>query len=147
MMILVAKIVGAHGIKGGVKIRSFVEDLSALPLFFKDGKPAKLLSYNGRTAQLEGIADRNAAEAMQGTELFTDRKNLATDDEILLDELEGFEVSNGGRVAGWLDFGAGAMLEIDRGQPKTALVLMAHVLEIDRKNRTLKIDEDFLVQS
>lgn len=82
----VADIVGAHGIKGWVKIRPLVEDPATLTRYqrvdalpgarLKAATPLPNLSVKqvkvqgkGVIAQLEGIDDRNQAEALRGYQL------------------------------------------------------------------------------
>ena len=97
--ILVGVITGAHGIKGEVKLRSFTAEPEAIagysPLHTASG--TKLLikkirtQKNGFIAALDGIADRNAAEALKGKELFVARDRLPKPNagEVYLDDLIG----------------------------------------------------------
>ena len=74
------KIVNTHGIKGELKIESWLDSAEFLGSFeymYIDEKPFKLLS--GRVhkhfliAQLEGVADINAAMALKTKEVFVDK--------------------------------------------------------------------------
>ena len=153
-MIAVAKIAGAHGVKGAVKLSVFIgagRDIFAMPLAFADGREARL-SFVGRgnspdklIAAVEGVNDREAAGALRGAELFTSRENLVSEDEILLDELVGFSVDGGGIVSGWANHGAGDILEIAFTGGRSGLVLLAHVNRIDREAKNIEVDRDFLV--
>jgi 16S rRNA processing protein RimM len=129
-LILIARIVDAHGIRGAVKIVSFAsvpEDIKNYrPLRGSDGrifvitkmKPAK----DCFIADLEGVRDRNAAEALKGVELFVAREQLPppADDEIYLADLNGKDVVAGektlGRVVGFQNYGAGELIELDNGE-------------------------------
>jgi len=62
------KIVGAHGIKGVVKVFSYAESTIN---WIKPHSKTILMS-------LEGVTDRNQAEGLSGSELFIDRKSLKT---------------------------------------------------------------------
>lgn len=85
MLILVAHIVSAHGIKGLVHVRSFTHQPQDFILY------GPLCDHSGTVYQLkivrfvpkgmiicsvQGINDRNQAEALKGTELFADRSNM-----------------------------------------------------------------------
>jgi 16S rRNA processing protein RimM len=128
-LILIGRIVDAHGIRGAVKLLSFTAQASDIskyrPLLTSDGrnfviakmKPAK----DCFIADLEGVRDRNAAEALKGTELFVARSSLppSKDGEILLADLLGKSVmaveKNLGIVAGFQNFGAGELIELEDG--------------------------------
>jgi 16S rRNA processing protein RimM len=73
----------------------------------------------GVVAAVDGITDRNAAEALRGTELFVPRAVLppTDDDEFYQDDLIGMEVVDAagaarGAVLAVHNFGAGDVLEI-----------------------------------
>ncbi len=81
-MILLGKILSPHGVKGQVKVWSYAEfpyNLIAYgPLTDKSGKRVFKLSLEGQAggaliATVEGVADRDAAERLRGTELFVPR--------------------------------------------------------------------------
>ncbi|MGO8780730.1 MAG: ribosome maturation factor RimM, partial [Rhodomicrobium sp.] len=84
--VLLGRITGAHGLKGEVKIATFTaepEDVAAYgPLTGADGSAtveiASLRNAGGGTviARLRGIADRNEAERLRGTELYVARALL-----------------------------------------------------------------------
>ena len=80
--LLMGRIGAAHGIKGEVRIQSFTEDPLALldygPLATnKPGLTIEILEARTTTnvlvARLKGVGDRNAAEKLNGVELFIDR--------------------------------------------------------------------------
>ena len=83
--ILLGRITGAHGIKGDVLVHSFAavpEDVAAYgPLSDAAGMRTFTLKLVGGTAKgliarIAGVADRNAAEALRGTELYVTRDKL-----------------------------------------------------------------------
>ena len=141
-LVLLGRVTGAHGIKGEVKVTSFTEapeDIGAYgPLTGKDGqsfiieslRPLKGMAVVVRFA---GLADRNAAEAFKGTELYVERAKLPEPDEEewYYADLIGLtavstEAEVIGRVAAVQNFGAGDLLEIERGgEPETLLVPFA----------------------
>jgi 16S rRNA processing protein RimM len=125
--VLLATIGGAHGIRGEVRVRSFTEDPEEIgaygPLF--DGKGRRLTVKSARAqknvvvVRFAEVSDRNAAEALNGTELFVDRSVLPAEgeDEFYLADLVGLVArTTGGSVIGEIvafhDFGAGDILEI-----------------------------------
>lgn len=147
-------IVGVRGIKGEVRIKSFTEEPTDIvaygPLYDQAGERSFDLHVTGTqkgvvVARIAGVQDRNAAEAMKGTELFLDRSQLPPpdEDEFYLSDLEGLEAvsitgERLGKVRGVYDFGAGAILEIegDLMVPFTE----AAVPEIDLKGGRVVID-------
>lgn len=127
--VLLGVIVGAKGIKGEVKIKSFTEDPENIaaygPLQDASGKTTFSLKIVGFSkglpvARIAGISDRNAAEALKGTELYVARERLpetGDEEEYYHADLIGLPVFfQDGRKLGVIlrlfDFGAGDMLEI-----------------------------------
>ena len=147
-------IVGVRGIKGEVRIKSFTDeptDIAAYgPLFDRDGKTQYYVRVTGThkgvvLARIDGIDDRNAAEALKRTELFVDRSQLPPpeEDEFYDSDLIGLkaETTTGeslGKVKGLYDFGAGPVLEMD-GNLMVPFT-MAIVPEIDIANGRVIID-------
>jgi 16S rRNA processing protein RimM len=134
--ICVAQIGAAHGVRGEVRLRSFTEDPMAVtsygPLESEDGtrrftiealRPLKDLFV----AQLEGVVDRDAAEALTNIRLYVPRDRLPPleDDETYYHaDLIGLAaVTPDGAPLGTVkaihNFGAGDVLEIkpDNGDP------------------------------
>ena len=127
-LVAVGVIIGAHGIRGQVKIRSFTdnpEDILAYgALLNKEGTRRFEVRIEGETkggiiASLKGVTDRNVAEQMRGTELFVDRNNIpeADEDEFAYDELIGLNASSAdgtliGKITAVLNFGANDVIEI-----------------------------------
>ncbi len=127
--LLMGRIGAAHGIKGEVRIQSFTEDPLSLvdygPMSTnKPGLTIKILAARTTTnvlvARLEGINDRNAAEKLNGVELFVDRALLPDpddEDDFYHADLLGLRVqlSDGtslGTVSAIPNFGAGDILEV-----------------------------------
>lgn len=128
--ILVGKIVAPQGIRGEVRVQTFTEkpsdfqDLAVLG----DRIPAGALQFvrvvpntNVIIARIDGVADRNAAETLRGTEIFINRDDLPAprDGEYYQADLIGMTVVRGGvelgRVACFQNFGAGDIMELDGG--------------------------------
>ncbi len=127
--LLMGRIGAAHGIKGEVRIQSFTEDPLALASYGplstnKPGLMIKILAARTTTnvlvARLEGINDRNAAEKLNGVELYVDRALLPAtddDDDFYHADLIGLKArladgSEIGEVMAVPNFGAGDLLEI-----------------------------------
>lgn len=123
-----AVIGAAHGIKGEVRVKSFTADPLGLgaygPLHDKAGRTFEIAAIRPSgtvvVVRFKGISDRNAAEALAGTELFIDRSALPDDgeaDEFYHADLVGLAVKDdAGAVVGKVDavhnFGGGDILEI-----------------------------------
>ena len=79
--IVLAAIIGAHGITGEVRLKLFSDDLKAYPSLQGAGRTFTLTAFrpaaNGAVARFAEITDRNAAEALRGTELSVPRSALA----------------------------------------------------------------------
>jgi 16S rRNA processing protein RimM len=142
-MVCVGVVTGARGLKGEVRIRSFTAlpaDIVAYgPLWDKTGERSFRLRITGQSkgqivATVQGIGDRNDAEALKGQELYVTRDALPEpeDEEYYHVDLLGLraelvEVPSGtGEFLGWVrgvhDFGAGSMIEVDGG-PAGVLVV------------------------
>jgi len=133
----VGVVIGAKGLRGEVKIKSFTAspgDIDAYgPVATKDGRTFRLkalgVTQDVVTAKLDGIGDRNAAEALRGTELYVDRAALpaAEDGSYYHTDLIGCaaKLTTGedlGEVTAVFNFGAGDMLEVKRIAGDTVLV-------------------------
>ena len=138
----VGRVLGAWGIKGGIRIKPFARDpkalLAAQHWFIRppDGFGAKLgvLSFppllrithskehgDGVVATAQELPDRNAAEAMQGARVFVARSHFpkAGDGEFYWIDLIGLAVVNRegealGTVSDLLDTGAHSVLRVRR---------------------------------
>ena len=128
--ILLGVIVGAHGVRGEVKIKSFTEyaeDMLAYgQLHLANGSPAPKITLRGEAkgqliARIEGCHDRNAAEMLKGTEFFVDRDQLpddeSDDDAFYIEDLKGLAVRNEsgeqlGQIVNVANYGAGDVVDI-----------------------------------
>lgn len=136
--VCVGAIVGAFGVRGEVRLKSFCAEPEAIaayaPLYTEDGARRFDVSLrgtipNGLSARLSGVDTREAAEALRGTRLYADRAKLPSlpDDEFYHADLIGLEVldtggTSLGRVSAVLNHGAGDLLEIQRrGAPAVLL--------------------------
>ncbi|MGJ4914078.1 ribosome maturation factor RimM [Bradyrhizobium sp. HKCCYLRH2060] len=127
-LICVARIGAAHGVRGEVRLWTFTEDPLAVlhygPLTTKDGsrslEVAKAREAKDHlVASFKGVTDRNAAERLNGLELYVPRDRLpeTDDDEYYHADLIGLaaETTAGaplGCVLAIHNFGAGDIIEI-----------------------------------
>ena len=147
--VCLGRIVGAHGVRGAVRVKSYTarpESLVAYgPLSDRDGARRFTVAVTGRArgvllARIEGVEDRDGAEALRGTELHVAREALPSpdDDEYYHVDLIGLraETADGaafGRVEAIHDHGAGDIVEIRRpdGPPVLLPFTRAHVPTVD----------------
>ena len=137
--ILLGRIAGAHGIRGEVLIKTFTEapeNVGAYgPLSDESGtRTFKLKSARatpkGVVARLQGVDDRNGAEALKGVALYIERERLpaAAEGEFYHADLIGLAAVDGdgkpiGEIVAVQNYGAGDLLEIRlAGASKTELV-------------------------
>lgn len=127
-LLLVARVSGAFGVKGEIRINTFTAEPLALrqykALLREDGSPALALTAaravkGGVIARARGVDTRDQAEALRGLTLHVRREDLPApdEDEFYLADLIGLAVETaGGEVLGRIkavnDFGAGDLLEI-----------------------------------
>ncbi|MCR6629345.1 MAG: ribosome maturation factor RimM [Magnetospirillum sp.] len=156
--VCVGAIVGAHGVRGQVRVKSFTADPADVaaygPVESEDGTSRFKLKVMGEVkgliiARLEGVADRNAAEALRGTKLYVPRERLpeTEEDEFLYSDLVGLkaEAVDGtvlGTVRGVADFGAGEVLDIGLTAGGSLMVAFtkAAVPVVDVANGRLVVD-------
>ena len=121
---------GAQGLKGEVKVKVFTASPDALPrygkLHAKDGRIFTITAFRpSKTGEavisFSEVRDRDAAEALKGTELFVSRGDLPDpgEDEFYHADLVGLEARDTegrviGKVAGVHNFGASDVIELVR---------------------------------
>lgn len=121
---------GAQGLKGEVKAKVFTATPDALPrygaLHTRDGRTLKITAFRPTkegeaVIAFEGVADRNAAEALKGAELFVARTALpaTAEEEFYHADLLGLEARDSegrtlGRVSAVHNFGASDVIELTR---------------------------------
>jgi len=155
--VLFATILGAHGLRGEVRLRTFTAAPAMLgdygPLHAKDGRPFTLeavreANEGEAVAAFREIADRDAAEALKGTELYVSRGVLpeAAAGEFYHADLVGLDAHDGegrriGKVAAVHNFGAGDVLVIasDGGEEIMIAFTRENVPEIDVKAGRLTV--------
>lgn len=157
----VGKISGTFGVKGWVKVFSFTDPreniFSYSPWLLKKGSESKTVKVvdgklQGKTlvAQLDGVIDRDQAEALLGWEVLITQNQLPATKagEYYWSELIGLQVENLqgvhlGTVDSLLETGANDVLII-RGDRERAIPFIQgqHVIEVDLNQRKIKVDWD-----
>lgn len=134
--VCVGQIVGVHGVRGLVKLKSFTADPAAVVAYGvlsdETGTRRFQVALTGQAkglfiARIDGVSDRNGAEALSGVKLFAPRSALPEPDEeeFYYADLIGLraETADGGVfgvVTAVHDFGAGDILELRRADGRTA---------------------------
>jgi 16S rRNA processing protein RimM len=156
-MVRVGRIGAAHGIAGAVRVKAFTARPESLgdygPLSAADGRQFRVRTLRPAgsvvVVHFEGLGDRNAAEALNGTDLFVPRDRLpAPDDgEYYHADLIGLEAASSdgktiGTVVGVENYGAGDLIEIARANGANVLVpfTRAIVPQIDLSAGRLIVD-------
>ena len=157
--VLLGSIVGVHGVRGAVKIRSHTGDPEAIadygPLSDGSGARSFKLRVIGQArgnvvAKIDGVNDRDAAERLRGVDLYVARDALPPpeeDDEFYQADLIGLAaVTAAGEPFGTIvdvrDFGAGDLLEIRpaAGGPTVFLPFTRDIVpEIDLEGRRVVV--------
>ena len=131
--VTLAVIIGAHGVTGEVRLKVFAEDLKPYKSFNNGTLTLKSVRHgsNGAIARIAEVNDRNAAEALRGTELTVPRSALPPleEGEYYHADLLGLPaISTDGEALGTVvaidDFGAGDVIEIERPDGKRFMVPM-----------------------
>ena len=150
MQILVGKIVAPQGIRGDMRVQTYSETPKDFQKFkvlsekFKDSdfKFIRVVPNSSVIiAHIDGFNDRNAAETLRGTELFVARDTLPAvrDGEYYQADLIGFSVVRSGdkigTVAGFQNFGAGDIIELDNGDYVSFIGA-----DVDMNNKTIVIE-------
>ncbi|TPN32695.1 ribosome maturation factor RimM [Mesorhizobium sp. B2-3-3] len=133
-----AVIGAAHGIKGELRVKTFTGEPMALadygPLYARDGRAFQITDIRPANTvvvvRFKGVNDRNAAEALAGTELFVDRSMLPDDgeeDEFYHADLIGLEIRDDtgaaiGKVVAVHNFGGGDILDVTLAGRKGVLI-------------------------
>lgn len=157
------KITGAHGIKGALKFQVYTESLEyyapEVPLLLREpnGKAYEVRAVkaapNGKSVllMLDGVTDRNRAEALAGSLLFVPKSILPepADGEFYWYELIGLNVVEaGGRDLGKLDHifetGSNDVYVVKKGGQELLLPALPHVIldiDLEAKRMTVQIPE------
>ncbi len=157
--VLVGVVVAAHGIRGELRIQSYCEepaDIAAYgPVSDQTGKRSWTVKVSGLVrgnlvARLDGVADRNAADALRGVRLYVPKSALpaTADGEWYHADLvglvaRGVDGTDYGTVLAVEDFGGGTLLELSRGpdgKPFLVPFTLAAVPVVDVGGGTVTVD-------
>jgi len=153
------QVVGAHGVRGWVKVNSFTDPPEALletpewSLVRADGRrtEVEVLEASSHREQLRialsSVEDRNAAEALAGSWVQVQRSQLPqlAEREHYRDDLLDFEVRNVegaelGRLSHFVDLPAGAVMVV-RGRSEHWIPAgPPHLRRVEREARRLTVD-------
>ncbi len=155
-LVSVGVITGAHGIRGEVKLRSFTAVPDALarysPLLTATGAKVEIAKLrpqkDGFIAVLKGVTDRNAAEALKGTELLVPRGRLPPPDtgEVYVADLIGRRVvlADGtalGQIVDVANYGAGDLIDVRvEGRRDTVLIPFADGFVTESEGAEIVVD-------
>ena len=163
-MIVLGRIVAPFGVKGWVKVHPFGDD----PLSWREmpqwwlaedaeaqesaWQPLRLAGFrehgSGLIASFEGVADRTAAEALQGRYVGAPREALPVteENEYYWGDLVGMAVVNQadeafGTVEALMSTGAHDVLQVRDGDDERLIPFVAaYVLDVDLAARTIRVD-------
>lgn len=162
-LVEVGHISGAYGIRGWVRVRPYSADAEALltvESWWLDKPVQKSFEAiearwqgNDIVASLEGVADRNAAEALRGSVVRIARSDFPDldENEYYWVDLIGLKAVNGqgiclGTVSNLIDNGAHSILQIQAdlpdGRKKELLIpfIDNYVGDVDFENGTVAVD-------
>ena len=162
--VVLGKIVGAYGLQGWVRVHPFADDPQAwsrIPAWWlgQEDSPPKAwrevalkqsrLHLDALVVQLEGVSDRDAAEALKGTLVGAPREALpaASKDEYYWADLIGLEVVNTagerlGRVDGLIETGANDVLRVvgENGNERLVPFVSAVVLAVEKEAGQIRVE-------
>lgn len=170
----VARVLDAWGVKGWIRVQPFAKDPQALfsstRWFLKPADPPMQSRPGARhgelprylkighsrmqggdvLAEVRGVDDRGAAEALRGARIFVPRHSFPSTsvDEFYWVDLIGLEVLNRqaqslGRVSGLIDTGVHSVLRVDPtvGGAETLIPFVAaYVDAVDMASRQIRVD-------
>lgn len=165
--VLLGAVVGAHGVRGEVRIRAFTaaeESVAAYgPLTDESGaRQFAIVSLRVAkpglvVARLKGVSTRDEAERLAGTALYAPRTALppTEEDEFYVADLIGITATTtAGRALGTVvavhNFGAGDLLEIRAGGAGGAILVpltLAAVPVVDPASGRVVVDETALAET
>lgn len=144
---LIAEIVGVHGVKGLVKLRLHIADLTVfqMPVLINNSEHTLTLKNKVKSlylAQIEGIDNRDQAELLKNSKIYTN--TLSEDSHLHLITMRCIDQNNTeqGVVISIENFGASDLLEIKpkKGASFFLPLVAPFVQHIDKENKTITID-------
>lgn len=153
-----ARVVGAIGIQGWIKLKTFTEDPEGLGDFDRwilrtaQGWREMVLEEfavrpNGTAVKLEGCDDRDAAERLKGAEVAVRRADLgeADDGTMYWVDLIGLEVvDEGGEILGKVEAlfetGETSVMVVKGGRERMIPFVPGYVKAVDREAKRITVD-------
>jgi 16S rRNA processing protein RimM len=132
-----------HGLDGSFYVDEPLDEGALVRIGEREFAVAERKGTDARPIiRLDGIDNRDAAEALRGETLVTGNRQPATgDDEWLIDDLIGCRIEGVGEVTGVLEGMSCDVLEV--GDELVPLVTDA-VTRVDIANKVIEIDREFL---
>ena len=158
-LIPIGKIIGAHGIKGNLKVKLFTETLA----FFEKGRSIRVVDKSGEDRRfivdwsdpyktglllcLEGVSDRVDAEALIGSEILVSETELPEPEEgsYYWRDLIGLRVWTHddldiGVIDSIIETGSNDVYVVKKGNEEILIpALESVVLKIDLENKTMRV--------
>lgn len=157
--VVLGRIVGAHGVRGWLKVVSYtdpIENLLQHPawLLAREGESGREYrvrdaGFDGRwlRVSLDGIDDRDAAEALRGLNIEVERAALAPvgPREYYRDDLLGFRVRNLagvelGQVREFLDAPAAAVMVVRGAREHWIPAAAPHLVKVQLEQQAIVVD-------
>ena len=158
-LICVGAIVGAFGIKGEVRLKSFTSIPETIadyaPLLTEKGEKKFDVVItgeikNGLSVRMSGIVSKEDADKLKGTRLYVPRERLPElyEDEYYHTDLIGLSVQNLegdniGKIKSVLNHGASDLLEVENSNEKNSILIpftQKIVPKVDIKNSVVIVD-------
>ena len=159
-MVVMGHVTAPFGVRGWIKVRPYTETLDSLldyPVWWL-GKNDEWREYavleadvhgKGLVARLDGCDAREAAEALQGSQVALPREQLpeAEENEYYWSDLVGLNVANAqgvelGQVSELLETGANDVLVVKGDRERLIPFVDPIVLEVDVAKRLIRVDWD-----
>ncbi len=155
--VALAAVAGAHGIKGELRLKLFADSVASLKAHksvYVGGELRQIRDLRDANktaiARLDGVTDRNAAEALRGLLIEIDREALPPlgEGEYYHADLVGlpcvgFADEPLGTVAGIENFGAGDLIEVLLPDGKRSLIPFRDPIAVLGDDRVV-LDPEFL---
>ena len=153
------QIAAPHGVGGALKVNAYTDPPENLlgyklwRLLQADGSSREVALLRGQRlgrqlrVELEGIADRDAAQALAGAQVQVPREALppTAGNEHYREDLIGFTVVNGegvtlGAIDHFLDLPGGAVMVVRGAREHVVPAAKPHLLSIDTASRCVRVD-------
>jgi 16S rRNA processing protein RimM len=157
-LVMMGRVVGAVGIHGEVRLKTFTEDAAGLEHYERwvvrsqDGwRDMPLESFalrpNGTVAKLAGCDDRDAAQRLRGADIAIPREELVAEEggQIYLVDLIGFEVTDEasgklGVVESFFETGPTNVMVVKGVRERLIPFVHEYVKEVDREAKRIVVD-------